>query len=743
MSSQPLSITDFAAKIKAKYPEYAEVNDDELVNRIIAKHPDYAPMVNMNAGTPITDTSVMRAATPEEVQQAKSEEQQRIDADKPLNQAIQWGTNLALDSYKAGQGDIRAALSIPERLTRPLMNIIRRVYDPTNALGGSVLNLERNRPMASDKEAAEVMDLISETMLMPGVWDAMKAKLPASIIEAITLSGESGTTARRIPKMTYAEAKQIKRDMPILRNQVAQEVGDVRSGLQANKAQELDAVEQAREINEQSLVSPIEKEIQNLQQGRRNVSEMLTEVSADQTVQNRRNIQALRGQKAAQEQALQGRVEKQAEEYRYGFGKPPDKISFGGKFGQATKSRATTYNEIQGIEHETHKGIIDISKRPKNIVTQVTQKPSKVLDEAGRPIMETVEKEIPGMIDTAELRASLASKYETMEGEIQVAANNGSPAARALKQLYESDAPLSLEQALNTRAALNKIGYHDADVAFTDASQAIARDLSNKLGGTIRKQVSQFKDGGDEAIKLMDKEVEVLRYRDSVFGTAEAKAARKTMERYGDATRLTDPVALDAWMYQVDRPTIEAAKSQVADELLREGPQEFSKRWKAMDREVKSLWFSEDQIKRGDEIAGASKEGLAKIAQQYKEAEAARITKAVENSSEITKKKAELTRIQTKIDELRNKASTISGTEKNQLNFERKKIEANYRRKNDELRHAVSMKKQQLIRKEQEAQDKIDKVKKYKRLGWIALAAGVGSYASGVFRGVKSALMGE
>lgn len=47
--TQPLSIQEFAAKIKAKYPDYANVPDEELTTRIVEKYPDYAPMVNLQS----------------------------------------------------------------------------------------------------------------------------------------------------------------------------------------------------------------------------------------------------------------------------------------------------------------------------------------------------------------------------------------------------------------------------------------------------------------------------------------------------------------------------------------------------------------------------------------------------------------------------------------------------------------------------------------------------------------------
>jgi len=41
------SVSEFAQRIKTKYPDYAEIPDEELVTRILDKHPDYRPMVDL------------------------------------------------------------------------------------------------------------------------------------------------------------------------------------------------------------------------------------------------------------------------------------------------------------------------------------------------------------------------------------------------------------------------------------------------------------------------------------------------------------------------------------------------------------------------------------------------------------------------------------------------------------------------------------------------------------------------
>ena len=41
-----LSVKDFAGRIKAKYPTYSEIEDRELVSKIIAKYPEYEESID-------------------------------------------------------------------------------------------------------------------------------------------------------------------------------------------------------------------------------------------------------------------------------------------------------------------------------------------------------------------------------------------------------------------------------------------------------------------------------------------------------------------------------------------------------------------------------------------------------------------------------------------------------------------------------------------------------------------------
>lgn len=52
MPDPQMSVDDFAGKIKAKYPDYANISNDSLVAAVVAKHPEYRDQVNFapNAG---------------------------------------------------------------------------------------------------------------------------------------------------------------------------------------------------------------------------------------------------------------------------------------------------------------------------------------------------------------------------------------------------------------------------------------------------------------------------------------------------------------------------------------------------------------------------------------------------------------------------------------------------------------------------------------------------------------------
>ncbi len=60
-----MNIDTFAQKIKAKYPQYASLDNTELTNKIVAKYPQYKEQIDF--GTP--STSTVSTITPEVAKQ--------------------------------------------------------------------------------------------------------------------------------------------------------------------------------------------------------------------------------------------------------------------------------------------------------------------------------------------------------------------------------------------------------------------------------------------------------------------------------------------------------------------------------------------------------------------------------------------------------------------------------------------------------------------------------------------------
>ena len=53
-----ISAVEFAAKIKAKYPEYQDISDVELAQKMVAKYPEYANVVELGEPQPVKKKDV-------------------------------------------------------------------------------------------------------------------------------------------------------------------------------------------------------------------------------------------------------------------------------------------------------------------------------------------------------------------------------------------------------------------------------------------------------------------------------------------------------------------------------------------------------------------------------------------------------------------------------------------------------------------------------------------------------------
>jgi len=59
MPDGKLSITEFAAKIKAKYPSYKDVDDVTLAKKIVEKYPDYASSVDLSGSVDVKKKNLL------------------------------------------------------------------------------------------------------------------------------------------------------------------------------------------------------------------------------------------------------------------------------------------------------------------------------------------------------------------------------------------------------------------------------------------------------------------------------------------------------------------------------------------------------------------------------------------------------------------------------------------------------------------------------------------------------------
>lgn len=106
-----LSVQDFAAKIKAKYPEYQNVDDNTLAQKIVAKYPEYQNQVDLSGGAsqpqgqPVQDQgqSNQPAPTPDQSQGSDQSTQPTTDTSgqNQSQQPTDQGDGTMKDLYNA------------------------------------------------------------------------------------------------------------------------------------------------------------------------------------------------------------------------------------------------------------------------------------------------------------------------------------------------------------------------------------------------------------------------------------------------------------------------------------------------------------------------------------------------------------------------------------------------------------------------------------------------------------------
>ncbi len=155
-----LSVTDFAAKIKAKYPQYKNVDDTELTKKIIAKYPVYSTQVDLpiekknQVGTTVSSNTSKSVGT----QSAATPIPQTVRQDN----VNPFGENIinppTPDVYKPTPQDL--AIKTVDRFQKTQQELTNSIND-YSALTGKVLD-PKDILSSADKTSQFVQDLHSK-----------------------------------------------------------------------------------------------------------------------------------------------------------------------------------------------------------------------------------------------------------------------------------------------------------------------------------------------------------------------------------------------------------------------------------------------------------------------------------------------------------------------------------------------------------------------------------------------------
>lgn len=536
----------------------------------------------------------------------------------------------------------------------------------------------------------------------------------------------------------YKQATQTLKDIPIKRSELALEATEARSALSEAKRQGIDAAKAAVTEELESKTKPLAEQATSLKLAKRDAATALTKEDIADDLAKAEAKNKIEASRTNAEAAVKAQTEQQVSGFTKAQGVKPTSFDVSEA---AAKSRKANLDALQGEIRATHKGIMDIAEKPENKVIKTIKEevndPYRSPDEP--PKIVTREIEGPAEVNVSNTQQALAKTADNVRGQIQAAINQGSPGAKALIQLVDGEGAYTVQQALDIRAALNQIGYAGDRALVGTKSQALAKQAVRELNKDIRAAIEKLPSGADEAKALLDQEAQLLAKRKVTFDDPMARGAASVMKS-GDATVFKNPVKLKKWMDQVDEPTRQMARSQVVHEVLGKSPEKFADNWNKMDPEIKALWFNEEQIKLGDRIASSNKAGLEKIAKEFELKNQKLANQAIEKSAAIRTRRSELSKAQTKIEELQAQIKEATGESKKKLEAAEKALQNDYNQKIASLRRETSLRRQEFIRQQQWAEAKIKQIDKVKRIGWMAVGALVGSGAYSAYNGIHSAL---
>jgi len=675
-------VSEFARRIKEKYPDYAGIDDNDLAKRMVAKYPDYAEQVDF--GLPQVQQTITQAK-PGELPSPYGP-----PPASPWEQAKTFGRGVAKDvgtmitapfgSPTEPLGAAGAVGDLIDKATRLVSNPLMRFFDPTAALGGSVWNLEEGRPFESDPQVRSAIETTIQS-IVPTITGLPKF-----------MTAEEVSAAVKAGKLSYQDAQAFVKAAPLVKEELAYEAGKLRRAVVETAKSTERAQKVAAERGLKDVVVPMEQEIAQLEKAKAATGEALAKQELEASITSARTGRGVRAELPVAKQAAT----------------------------EATATEAGALAETMG---------------PPVMPTEMTRQAS----EARLSSLQAVQKRIGNLYDNIRATvaqtglnvsgvktAAMVKDYDTYKGIIQAAANRGSPGAKFLIETMEleSDAMTGAE-ALKTWQAANEVGYGRPDALMIETravteSQRLARMVAQSYSAAFKRAVGTLpEDLAKTTLGQLDEAQQLLQARKATFWSASSRRGMALEKRGQVEGLLRDPAAFTAEWQVLDESTRAATKRQVFDSLL----DDFPTKWAELHPEIKATAFTPEQIANGDRIATQGAGAVERITQEYNLRKEL-IARAAEDRKVILfKQKEQLGQLTQNINELNDKIAAAKGAAKAGLQVEREDLAKRVRT----ARHALDAMQHQnrvdMLQKTERAQLAIERTKRMRKVAWYGLAA--------------------
>ncbi len=501
----PQTVSDLGKLVKAKYPgPYDMLSDDDVGRKVKAKFPGAydqfadTPTTFMTAGAP--GEAARTPSVAEEMVSARRPEMVSTGILPPIEKSYLQG--IGSDIANMGKGFMRnvpqfleGATGLADRLTRPILNPIRRAFDPTNALGGNVQSLEANRPMVNDPEAASMIDLTANTLAgMGGMQPGARAA-----------AGEVGPSAGRFrPFQQRPSPQQILQDNLV----TSYGGGNVKAAIAGVEEAKALALERARQMNVAELEriagatgakdDATQIQIVAAKQVKAERAAALIAAKTDATAQSRTEIGEMRKQlnqlqqdipaaKLSAEQQVGERASAQVGQLEGKLSPQQSRLDVDARLAELRKLENEAYSQRAGKSYDEWRAYLD--RQPANL------------------------EQWP------QFKASVASLNEGLVPERAV------PVMRAI---VASPDDMPIADAEKYLGALKRVGR--IDLADITRGTGASKSATGMLQDYIDKAVVALPDGGEQALLALQKGRNIVSLQSSVMRSKLAKSVKNTIE---------------------------------------------------------------------------------------------------------------------------------------------------------------------------------------------------------------------